>query len=213
MTVDTAALKQQTTQSYDLLASELVESFDGYFETSARHQADRLLAGLRPGALVLDLGCGGGPASLYLSKHGCTTVSADLSEAMVRACKRRGLEDVVRLDLEDLPFARHAFDAVWAHTSLLHVPKERLSRALEGIARVLKPDGVLFVALREGTTEGYEGQLGTERWFSNYELDEFLRYVPDGLRVVEQSRIECTRVAFLNVHLRKDKRWSGSWRP
>jgi len=124
---------------------------------------------------------------------------------MVRACQRRGLDHVVRLDLEDLPFACSAFDAVWAHTSLIHVPKERLARALEGGARVLKPGGALFVALREGATEGYEGQPGLERWFSNYGMDEFERHVPAGLRVVARSRTDRKNTSFLNVHLRKSE--------
>jgi len=105
MAIDTAVYKRQTTRAYDELAAELVEPFDQHFEAFARLEADQLLAGLHQGALVLDLGCGGGPASSYLSRHGCTTVSADLSEAMVWACRRRGLDNVVRLDLEDLPFA------------------------------------------------------------------------------------------------------------
>lgn len=201
--VDMLEYKRQTTRAYDELAAELVDGFDSHFEAFARFEADRLLASLRQGALVLDLGCGGGPASSYLSRHGCTTVSADLSEAMVRACRRRGLDNVVRLDLEDLPFAPHTFDAVWAHTSLIHVPKARLSRALEGIARVIKPGGVLFVALREGKTQGYEGQPGSERWFSNYGMDEFEQYVPANLGVFERSRTGRTRVVFLNYHLRK----------
>jgi SAM-dependent methyltransferase len=201
--VDTAAYKKQTTKAYDELVAELIDGFDDHFEAFARLEAHRLLASLRQGALVLDLGCGGGPASWYLSWHGCTTVSADLSAAMVRACRRRGLDNVVQLDLEDLPFARQAFDAIWAHTSLIHVPKVRLTRALEGVARVLKPDGALFVALREGTTQGYEGQPGSERWFSNYGADEFERYVPAGLRIIGRSRTDRTRVVFLNYHLRK----------
>jgi SAM-dependent methyltransferase len=95
------------------------------------------------------------------------------------------------------------FDAIWAHTSLIHVPKERLTHALDGVARVLKPGGALFVALREGTTRGYEGQPGVERWFSNYGMDEFERYVPAGLCVIRRSRTDLESVAFLNYHLRK----------
>jgi SAM-dependent methyltransferase len=201
--INPAGYKRQTIQAYDELAAELIEGFDRHFETFARLEADRLLADLRQGAIVLDLGCGGGPASLYLSAHGCTTVSADLSEEMVRACRRRGLDNVLQLDLEDLPFARQTFDAVWAHTSLIHVPKERLARALEGVARVLNPGGILFVALREGEMQGYEGQPGVERWFANYGADEFERYVPTGLCVTRRSRADRTRVAFLNYHLQK----------
>ena len=86
--INPAGYKRQTTQAYDELAAEFVEGFDHHFELFARLEADRLLADLCQGALVLDLGCGGRPASSYLSAHGCVTVSADLSEEMVRACRR-----------------------------------------------------------------------------------------------------------------------------
>ena len=203
MATDPAAYKTQTTEAYDALAAELVPGFDRHFEASARREAKRFLRGLRKDALVLDLGCGGGVASAYFCQRGFSTVSADLSGEMVQECRRRGLENVVQVDLEDLPFCPRAFDAVWAHTSLIHVPKERLARALAGVARVLKPGGTLFVALKEGGSQGYEGQPGTERWFSNYGADEFEQYLPPDLRVVQRSRTDRTHVAFLNFHLRK----------
>jgi SAM-dependent methyltransferase len=202
MAPDPADYKRQTMHAYDGLAAEVVPGFDQFFETYGRLEADHFLTRLDPGDVILDLGCGPGSASRYFAGKGYTPVSADLSEAMVRECKRRRLDNVIRLDLETLPFRHHSLDAIWAHTSLLHVPKARLTRALEGLKRTLRPGGTIFIALIQGDGEGYQGQPGAERWFSYFEAGEFESYIPEGLAVVRRSRTERRSVTFLGVHLR-----------
>jgi SAM-dependent methyltransferase len=108
---------------------------------------------------------------------------------------------VVQLGLEGLPFRRRAFDGVCAHTSLIHIPKAKLSGALKGIARGLKPGGVLFVALAAGGGEGYEGQISAERWFSRFQEGEFETYVPESLTITRSSHVGLERHVFLNYHL------------
>jgi cyclopropane fatty-acyl-phospholipid synthase-like methyltransferase len=202
MTPDPADYKRQTMRAYNELAAEVVPGFDQFFEAHGRLEADYFLAHLEPGDVILDLGCGAGGASHYFAGKGYTPLSADLSEAMLRECQRRGLDRGIRLDLEALPFGRHSVDAIWAHTSLLHVPKARLTRALEGLNTVLRPGGAIFIALKQGTGEGYRGQPGAERWFSYFEAGEFESYLPEGLAVVRRSRTEYKTVTFLGVHLR-----------
>jgi SAM-dependent methyltransferase len=190
-------------EAYDLLIGELVEGYDHHFETYARLEADHFLSGLSPGCRILDLGCGVGTASRYFAEQGHTAISGDLSIEMLRECRRRGLTHLARLDLEALPFPNCAFEGVWAHTSLLHIPKHRLPEALEGIEKVLKPGGRLFIALREGETEGYERQSGRERWFANYRADEFESYIPRAYHLERSSRTDRQIVTFLNFHLVK----------
>jgi cyclopropane fatty-acyl-phospholipid synthase-like methyltransferase len=190
-------------EAYDALLSELAEGYDHHFATYARLEADHFLAKLSKGCRILDLGCGVGSASRYFAERGYVPVSADLSEEMVKECQRRGLTNPVRLDLEALPFPNSSFEGVWAHTSLLHIPKHRLSSAMEGIEKILKPGGRLFIALREGEKEGYERQFGMERWFANYQADEFERYIPSAYCLERFSRTDRQIVIFLNYHLVK----------
>jgi cyclopropane fatty-acyl-phospholipid synthase-like methyltransferase len=202
MTPDPTDYKRQTMHAYNGLAAEVVPGFDQFFETYGRLEADHLLAHLEPGGVILDLGCGAGAASRYFAGKGYTPLSADLSATMVRECQRRGLDHVIRLDLEALPFRRHSIDAIWAHTSLLHIPKARLARALEGLKTTLRPGGAIFIALIQGAGEGYQGQPGAERWFSYFEAAEFESYLPASLTVVRRSQTERKSVKFLGVHLR-----------
>jgi cyclopropane fatty-acyl-phospholipid synthase-like methyltransferase len=202
MATDPADYKRQTMHAYNGLAAEVVPGFDRFFETYGRLEADHLLAHLEPGGVILDLGCGAGAASCYFATRGYTPLSADLSTVMVRECRHRGLDRVIRLDLEALPFRRRCLDAIWAHTSLLHVPKARLTRALEGLQAVLRPGGAIFIALIQGAGEGYQGQPGAERWFSYFEAGELESYLPAGLTVVRRSRTERKSITFLGTHLR-----------
>jgi cyclopropane fatty-acyl-phospholipid synthase-like methyltransferase len=167
-------------------------------------EADHFLARLEKGDTILDLGCGVGTASRYFAEQGYAPVAADLSEEMVKECKRRGLTNPVRLDVEALPFLYASFEGVWAHTSLLHIPKKRLPTAMEGLERILKLGGVLFVALRKGTGEGYEGKVDVERWFAYFQTDEFESYIPSAYRIARCSRTEGQSVTFLYYHLVKE---------
>jgi len=203
MVIDSAEYKRCTIKAYNALARELVEEYDHHFETYARLEADHFLARLNKGGTILDLGCGVGSASRFFAEQGYTPVSTDLSEEMTKECKRRGLTTLVRSDLEALPFLYSSFDDVWAHTSLLHIPKHRLANTIEGLVKILKPGGALFIALREGEGEGYEGRFGIERWFAYFQADEFGSHMPSAYRIERFSRTERQSVTFLNYHLVK----------
>ena len=200
-----ADYRRLTTETYDRIAAEIGHDFDSFFETYGRLEADYLLETLHPGALILDLGCGTGIASEYFARRGHFPLCADLSVEMVRECRNRGLDRIVRLDLEALPFQHGRFDAIWAHTSLIHVPKEKLAATLEYIGRTLKPGGTWFVALRDGAGQGYKGQPGLRRWFSSFHRGEFETYVPPDFDVVRRSTVQLRERLFLNYHLVKSK--------
>ncbi len=190
-------------EAYDALASELAEGYDHHFETSACLEADYFLTRLNQGGRILDLGCGVGSASRYFAGQGCQTVSADLSQAMLMECRRRGLSDLARLDMENLPFPPATFEGIWAHTSLLHIPKQRVAGVIRRLAEILKTGGALFIALREGTKEGYEGQPGVERWFANYQAGEIDTFIRGEFCIERCSRNDRHSTVFLNYHLRK----------
>jgi len=200
---DVTGYKRRTMEAYDALASELAEGYDHHFVTYARLEAEHFLAKLNKGCRILDLGCGVGAASKYFAEKGYQPVSADLSEEMVKECQRRGLTNLVRLDLEALSFPNSSFEGIWAHTSLLHLPKLRLVDVIGSLGKILKPRGTLFIALREGEKERYEGQPGRERWFADYQANEFERYLPRAYAIERFSRIDRQTIAFLNYHLVK----------
>jgi SAM-dependent methyltransferase len=201
--MDQAHYKRQTMKAYDQQAGTDVGGFDHYFDTYVRAEAQAFLALLTPDSIILDLGCGAGVASTYFQQQGYFAISADLSAVMLQECCKRGLKKLVRMDLETFPFLRFSFDAIWAHTSLLHIPKAHLRDALHKIGIALKPQGVFFIALKEGKREGYIGSSGTEKWLSHFQGSEFKTHLPSEFEIMRTYVTNTTHRTFLYYWLRK----------
>ena len=81
---------------------------------------------VRPGDLVLDVGCGLGESSIFLARHyGVKVVAIDLgtpARLLSKKFAERGYRDTIiplNLDIaEPLPFAEEYFDAVFCMTSI-----------------------------------------------------------------------------------------------
>jgi len=102
-----------------------------------------LIANLPAGALVLDLGAGGG--SFESLRTDIVLVRVDLSPPPVH---KPGAW--IAADAAQLPFRAGAFDLIVSNHSLEHFP--RLEVALSEIGRVLKPNGALYVSVPDAGT-------------------------------------------------------------
>jgi SAM-dependent methyltransferase len=129
---------------------------------------DAFLARLRPGASILELGCGGGRDSEAMIARGFRVDPTDGVAAMAAKAAER-LGSPVRVARFDQIDAVEAYDAVWAHASLLHVPRATLPRVLASVWRVLKPGGWHFANFKSGGEEGRD-QLG--RYYNYLDLDQ-----------------------------------------
>ena len=92
----------------------------------------------------------------------------------------------------DMPFEKETFDAFTSWAMLPHVSKDRIDEALRSIRRVLKPEAVGFMAMREGEGEKQEAETG--RWFSHYSHEEFEKILQRNGFVVEQKGKRPSRV-------------------
>jgi ubiquinone/menaquinone biosynthesis C-methylase UbiE len=123
--------------------SSTVHSQGADLETIARR-----LQG-RPGARVLDLGCGAGHLSFAVAPHVGSVVAYDLSSEMVdlvaNEAKRRNLQNVLTEKgyAEELLFEDASFDWVCTRYSAHHWTD--ILKALREARRVLKPGGGLIV--------------------------------------------------------------------
>ncbi len=171
-------------------------------DARSRRQA-RLLAGAldRPGALVLDVGCGDGTAAAVAGPilAGHRIVGVDWSHDALRRARPR-LSHVVRGELDGggLPFADGCADAVLFSEVIEHLVDP--DRAMDELRRVLRPGGHLMLStpnlaawynralllagrqpvFSEVSLRGIHGRPGTEvvghlRLFTARALRSFLR--------------------------------------
>ncbi|GGV23140.1 methyltransferase [Streptomyces spectabilis] len=103
--------------------------------------------GLRPGARVLDAGCGTGralPALRDAVGPSGTVLGVDLTPAMLEAAVRAGRQSCGRLLLADvarLPVRAQTLDAVFGAGLVAHLPDP--AENLRELARVVRPGGLL----------------------------------------------------------------------
>jgi SAM-dependent methyltransferase len=96
---------------------------------------------VRPGAAVLDAGCGDGATLEWLRDRGARAIGIDLTWPMTRICAERGFEVAVQ-DIEEIGL-QPIFDWVLCIGSLEFVPSP--SRALVNLAACLAPGGTLVL--------------------------------------------------------------------
>lgn len=99
-------------------------------------------AAIAPGDRVLDLACGTADLALAASRLGASVVGLDLAPRMIELARGKTGAACVRFlvgDMTSLPMPAAAIDVVLTGYGLRNVP--RLERALDEIARVLRPGG------------------------------------------------------------------------
>jgi ubiquinone/menaquinone biosynthesis C-methylase UbiE len=142
------------------------------------------------GKKLLDLGCGPGIDSYEFAKRGFEVTGIDYSEEMIKKAKELRKQDYVpefivgdMYQLDRL-FHENEFDAVWANKSLLHIPEDSIQDVLLQIYKITKPQGMVFVSLKEGVQgtrtvkeENYSKEI--EREFTFWEEENFIRVCED----------------------------------
>lgn len=109
------------------------------------------------GTPVLDLGCGAGQDTWFLTREGHDVVAVDLSEKALELTQRRAPEaEVRRVDLaRGLPFPDLRFGAVVASLSLHYFPWQETVAILDDVRRCLVPGGHLLARLNSTNDARY----------------------------------------------------------
>jgi len=132
-----------------------LEAADGAVEFAVHTHA--IAAHLPKGSRVLDLGGGPGRYTIWLVQRGHRVVLADLSPTLLTIAQRviaaagvgNRVEALAEADACDLSrWSAASFDAVVCLGPFYHLPDPAdRERAAAELARVLRPDGLAFVAL------------------------------------------------------------------
>jgi len=129
----------------------------------------RFIATLPSQGHILDAGCGSGRDTRAFILSGFTVTAIDASpEIASLATEIAGVSCKVE-SFEEMSYDK-VFDGIWACASLLHIPKSEVTNILNRFANALKPNGVLYVSLKEGEGENISDD---GRFFSYYDFSEF----------------------------------------
>lgn len=95
---------------------------------------------------VLDLGCGIGYDSYYLTQRGLDVVACDFSEVALERIKENVQNvEIKLLDIsQKLPFEDNSFDLVIADLSLHYFDEKTTEKIMNEIRRILTPKGCLL---------------------------------------------------------------------
>jgi 2-polyprenyl-6-hydroxyphenyl methylase/3-demethylubiquinone-9 3-methyltransferase len=123
----------------------------------------------RPGAVLVDAGCGGGLLAPHVRERGYRHVGVDLGRSGLEQSAQRGVTPVLG-DVTALPLAGECADVVVAGEILEHVTD--LPGTVAELSRVLRPGGLVVLDTVNSTALGR---------FITVTAGEVLRIAPAGL--------------------------------
>jgi cyclopropane fatty-acyl-phospholipid synthase-like methyltransferase len=112
------------------------------------HQAIAAAAVTRPGANVLEIGCGTGTVAGMIARQGAHVTAVDQNPQMLEIARRR-LADLSGVELREQTaceidrFGQNTFDAVVASLCLSEMSEQERAYLFEQVRKLLAPGGVL----------------------------------------------------------------------
>jgi 2-polyprenyl-6-hydroxyphenyl methylase/3-demethylubiquinone-9 3-methyltransferase len=129
------ALPRNDIRLYDVLVDE-------WWRSSLAFAGLRWIAAARTGAVLVDLGCGGGLLAPHVARLGYRHIGVDRSRSALGVAARHGVI-AVQADAAAVPLADGCADVVSAGEILEHVTTP--STVLSEACRLLRPGGTLVV--------------------------------------------------------------------
>jgi SAM-dependent methyltransferase len=113
----------------------------------------KFLDKLPSGAFILDFGCGSGRDTRFFLDHGYSVEAIDGSKELCKiASEHTGIEvkNMLFQNLQEVC----KYDAIWACSSILHLPYAELVDVMKKIVVALKDNGLLYTSFKYGVYEG-----------------------------------------------------------
>jgi cyclopropane-fatty-acyl-phospholipid synthase len=196
---------------YRLFLDEDMQYSCAYFEqpemtlAEAQLAKKRLIAAkllVRPGAQVLDIGCGWGGLALYLARvcaarvTGVTLSREQLRVAVARA-EAAGLADRVEFRLQDYREVEGRFDNIVSVGMFEHVGLRQYPTFFRTAARLLAPDGVMLLHAMAQPSPARYNQPFIEKYIFP---GGYIPALSEVLPAAESSRLLIRDTEILSLH-------------
>lgn len=108
---------------------------------------------------ILDLGCGEGRNSRFLSGKGFEVIGVDISKiAIQKAKKADNKAKYLNANMKKIPFQKDFFDAIISIQTIFHEQINGIRKTIREISRVTKNQGLVFITLQP--VRGNESFMG-----------------------------------------------------
>ena len=159
-----------------------IEAYDAKAHVDPAMERERLLGlGVSQDHTLIDFGCGTGTLALEAAKLCRRVIAVDVSAAMLAYTKRKA----ERSGVHNIDYVQQGFltyehrgepvDFVFTQHALHHLPDFWKVQALQHIADVLKPGGVLFIRDLMFSFEPSEADQTIEAWIDSRPSGSFPR--------------------------------------
>ncbi len=142
--------------------------------------AELLRLGVGATSTVVDLGAGTGAFARAVAAHVARVVAVDVSEAMVASMRARGVE-AVRAGFLSYEHQGDPPAAVVTRNALHHLPDFWKAIALERIARLLQPGGVLLLRDIVYSFEPIDASAAITAWLASAPMNPSKGWTADQL--------------------------------
>ncbi len=163
---------------------------------------------------ILDIGCGGGLLSEPMCRLGAKVTGIDASDKNIKVAKLHSKKNNLRIDYfcssPEKFDAKDKFDVILNMEIVEHV--EDVNFFLKSCSRLLKKNGIMFVATLNKTLKSYIFAIvGAEyilRWLpiGTHEWEKFVK-PEDLISMLEKNDLRLDRVDGMNFNLIRNK-WS-----
>jgi ubiquinone/menaquinone biosynthesis C-methylase UbiE len=156
------------------------------------------------GPKILDIGCGSGDYAQDFNHRGLEVTAIDFAEEMADLARSKGVDARVQ-SIEEMNFDASSFNGIWAVTSLHHVPKAELPNVRDKAYNFLTPQGVFYVCVKEGTSEGFvqDGKSGTQRFYALYKPHELVGLMSPKFEIISVRRVLIDQITFVSAMFKK----------
>jgi ubiquinone/menaquinone biosynthesis C-methylase UbiE len=169
-------MEEKLKKTYEVYSKYAKDYAEATFQNITQYQLIQFISHLPKDAKVLDIGCGSGKDTAYLTEEGYDVTGIDYSPEMIEEAKSRVPEGKFKvMDMRTLEFDNESFDGIWCLASFFHIPKEKALKVLKGFRDVLKAEGVMYIAVKEGEGEQmveYPQTSNQPRFFAFYKQAE-----------------------------------------
>ncbi|MFH1376186.1 MAG: class I SAM-dependent methyltransferase [Candidatus Woesearchaeota archaeon] len=168
---------KEAIQTYNKIANLYAE----YTETKIMQYQISKFTSVLPGKKVLDAGCGVGRDVAYMEEDGLDITGIDISEGILKEAKKRYPKSKFKLmDFRKMSFKAKSFDGIWSMAGLIHTDRNEMPKILKEFNRILKQNGIIYLAVVEGEGEEevrkqkYENEPRTYVYYKLPEIEKFL---------------------------------------